>query len=150
MAVNYKPEGYHNVTPYLIVEDAAEVIDFLTKAFGAQERFRMAGVNGGVGHAEVQVGDSVIMLADSAESEGNLNMPAMIHLYVEDCDAGYQAALAAGVTSIAEPETKFYGDRNAGVKDRFGNIWYLSTHVEDVAPEEMEKRAAEWQAQQKG
>ena len=149
MAVNYKPDGYNDVTPYLIVEDASEVIDFLTKSFGAQERFRMAGVNGGVGHAEVQVGDSVVMLADSAESEGNLNMPAMIHLYVQDCDAAYQAALAAGGTSMQEPETKFYGDRNAGVKDRFGNLWYLSTHVEDVAPEEMEKRAAEWQAQQK-
>ena len=151
MAVNFKPEGYSTVTPYLIVEDAAEVIDFVSKAFGAQERFRMAGVNGGVGHAEVQLGDSVIMLADSAEAEGNIKMPAMIHLYVEDCDAAYKAALDAGATSQQEPETKFYGDRNAGVTDRFGNIWYLSTHVEDVAPDEMEKRAAEWQAgQQKG
>jgi PhnB protein len=149
MTVKAKPDGYATVTPYLIVEDASEVIDFVTKSFGGQERFRMQGVNGGVGHAEIQLGDSVIMLADSAESEGNLNMPAMIHLYVDDCDGAYQAALAAGATSTQEPDTKFYGDRNAGVKDRFGNIWFLSTHVEDVPPEEMEKRAAEWAKQQK-
>ena len=150
MAVKYKPDGYNTVTPYVIVEDAAEVIDFLAKAFGGQERFRMAGVNGGVGHAEVQLGDSVIMLADSGEAEGNIKMPAAIYLYVEDCDVAYKNALAAGAESQQEPVTKFYGDRNAGVKDRFGNIWYLSTHVEDVPPDEMERRSKEWAEQQKG
>ena len=149
MAVKPIPDGYHSVTPYLIVEGAADLIDFIKSAFGGQERFRMAGVNGGVGHAEVQIGDSVIMLADSGESEGNIKMPAMIHLYVDDCDATYKTALAAGGTSTQEPETKFYGDRNAGVKDAFGNLWYLSTHVEDVPPDEMDRRAAEWTTQQK-
>jgi PhnB protein len=149
MAVKYRPEGYSSVTPYLIVEDGAGLIDFVKSAFDGQERFRMAGVNGGVGHAEVQIGDSVIMLADSAESENNVKFPAMIHLYVEDCDAAYKSALAAGATSQQEPVTKFYGDRNASVQDPFGNVWFLGTHVEDVPPEEMDKRAAEWAEQQK-
>ena len=143
MAVKSKPDGYNTVTPYLIVDGAADLIDFMKSAFGAQERMRMPGVNGGVGHAEVQIGDSVVMLADTAESEGNLTMTAMIHLYVDDCDATYANALAAGAASRQEPETKFYGDRNAGVGDAWGNIWFLSTHVEDVPPAEMERRAAD-------
>lgn len=150
MAVKHQPDGYHTITPYLIVEDAAGLIDFITKAFGGQERMRMPGVNGGVGHAEVQIGDSIVMLADSAEADNNIRMPGMINLYVEDCDAAYEAALAAGATSQQKPQTKFYGDRNAGVQDAFGNIWFISTHVEDVPPEEMGKRAQEWTEQQKG
>ena len=148
MAVKFQPEGYSTVTPYLIIDGGAALIDFMKSAFGGQERFRMPGAHGGVGHAEVQIGDSVVMLADTSEAENNINMPAMIHLYVEDCDAAYKSALAAGATSTQEPETKFYGDRNAGVKDAFGNLWFLSTHVEDVPPEEMEKRSQEWMKQE--
>ncbi|MGH2783976.1 MAG: VOC family protein [Actinomycetota bacterium] len=150
MAVSYRPQGYNDVTPYLIVENAAEVIDFVTSVLGGKERMRMAGANGGIGHTEVEVGDSLIMMADSAEAENNVTMTAMIHVYLEDVDAAYKAAIGAGLKSEREPVTQFYGDRVASVSDRFGNIWYLATHVEDVPPEEMAKRAAEWQAQQEG
>lgn len=148
MAVKPIPEGYHSVTPYLVVEGAADLIDFIKSVFGGHERFRMPGAHGGVGHAEVQIGDSVIMLADSSEAESNVEFPAMIHLYVDDCDAVYRAALSAGATSEREPANQFYGDRNAGVRDRFGNLWFIATHVEDVPPEEMERRMAEWTTQQ--
>jgi uncharacterized glyoxalase superfamily protein PhnB len=148
MAVKPKPEGYHTVTPYLIVDGAADLIDFAKSAFGAQERMRMPGASGGVGHAEIQIGDSVVMLADASESENNETFKAMIHLYVDDCDSAYTAAIAAGATSEREPATQFYGDRNAGVRDRWSNVWFISTHVEDVPPEEMDRRAAEWAAQQ--
>ena len=148
MAVKPIPDGYHAVTPYLIVEGAAKLIDFLKDAFGAQERFRMPGPNGVVGHAEMQLGDSVVMLADSDSVDNNIKFPAMINLYVEDCDTAYKNALAAGGTSEHEPENKFYGDRNASVRDPFGNVWFIATHVEDVPPDEMEKRSAEFAKQQ--
>jgi uncharacterized glyoxalase superfamily protein PhnB len=96
----------------------------------------------------MQVGDSVVMLADSASADNNRVMPAMINIYVEDCDAAYKAALAAGATSEREPADQFYGDRNAGVLDPFGNVWFISTHVEDLTPEEMERRGAEWAKEQ--
>jgi PhnB protein len=151
MAVNHKPDGYNSVTPYLIVENAAEVVDFVTSVLGGKERMRMPGANGGIGHTEVEVGDSLIMMADSAEAENNVTVTGMIHVYLEDVDTAYKAAIAAGLASEREPVTQFYGDRVASVKDRFGNFWYMATHVEDVPPEEMAKRAAEWQAeQQKG
>ena len=148
MAVSHKPQGYNSVTPYLIVEDAGEVVDFITSVLGGKERMRMAGANGGIGHTEVEVGDSVIMLADSAEAENNITVTGMIHVYLPDVDAAYKAAIAAGAKSEREPVTQFYGDRVASVSDRFGILWYLATHVEDVPPEEMGKRAEEWQAQQ--
>jgi PhnB protein len=144
MAVKPISEGYRTVTPYLLVQGAADLIEFMAAAFGAREQFRMTGVNGGVGHAEVEVGDSVIMLADSSETDRDLVMPATIHLYVPDCDAAYRAALAAGATSEREPATQFYGDRNAVVRDRWGNRWFVSTHVEDVPPEEMARGSEEW------
>lgn len=140
MAVKPIPEGYHTVTPYLVVEGAAGLIDFLKQAFDAEEIFRMAGPNDTVGHAEVKIGNSMVMLADaSAEHPA---MPAMIALYVEDVDERYRRAIAAGATSIREPANQFYGDRSGGVKDASGVQWWISTHVEDVAPEELEKRAA--------
>ena len=148
MAVNHKPEGYNTITPYLIVENAGEVVDFVTSVLGGKERMRLPGPNGGIGHTEVEVGDSVIMMADSAESENNVTMTAMIHVYLEDADAAYKGALAAGLTSEREPSTQFYGDRVAAVKDRFGNVWYFATHVEDVSPEEMGKRAQEFLSSQ--
>jgi len=145
MAVNPIPEGYHAVTPYLIARQAREVLEFMKRAFNAQERFTMDNDDGTLGHAEVQIGDSVVMLADA-----NAQWPAMssaIHLYVEDCDAIYRRALEAGGTSVQEVANQFYGDRSGGVRDPAGNLWWISTHVEDVPDDEMERRAAEFRAQ---
>lgn len=140
MAVKPIPEGYHTVTPYLVVEGAAGLIDFLKQAFDAEEIFRMPGPNDTIGHAEVKIGNSMIMLADaSAEHPASA---CMICLYVEDVDTLYQRAVAAGATSIKEPANQFYGDRSGGVKDASGVNWWISTHVEDVSPEELQKRAA--------
>jgi PhnB protein len=140
MAVKPIPEGYHTVTPYLVVEGAAGLIDFLKQAFDAKEVFRMPGPNDTIGHAEVKIGNSMIMLADaSAEHPA---CPGMICLYVEDVDTLYQRAIAAGATSVKELANQFYGDRSGGVKDASGMSWWISTHIEDIAPEEMERRAA--------
>ena len=141
MAVNPIPEGYHTVTPYLIVEGAAGLLDFAKSAFGAEERFRMAAPDGSIGHAEVMIGDSIVMLADAGEEWPA--RPAFIYLYVEDCDAMYERALAAGATSVREPADQFYGDRNATVRDSVGNTWGIATHIEDVTPEEVAKRIEE-------
>ena len=140
MPVNPKPEGYHTVTPYLIVQGAAEFIEFSKQAFGADERDRHPTPDGKIMHAEVKIGDSIIMLSDStSEFEPTRST---IHLYVDDADATYQRALEAGGESLREPADQFYGDRSAGIKDRFGNQWWLATHVEDVSPEEMQRRQA--------
>ncbi len=137
--VNAIPEGYHTVTPYLTVRGAAGLIDFVKMALGAEERLRMPGPDGTVGHAEVMIGDSVVMLADAAEEP----RPSTLHLYVEDADATYERALAAGATSEREPRDEFYGDRMAGVRDAYGNIWWFATHREDISDEEMVARAEE-------
>jgi len=147
MAVQPIPDGYHTVTPYLVLEGAAKFIDFAKQAFGAEETFRMAGPDGKIGHAELKIGDSMIMLGDAPGAQSG-PMPGMLHLYVPDADASYKRALQAGATSLREPADQFYGDRSAGVKDAFGNQWWLATHIEDVAPEEMQKRAAAAMAQQ--
>ena len=140
MAVKAIPDGYHSVTPYLIVKGVAQLIDFLKEAFGAQETFRMPG-GGGIMHAEVRIGDSVVMMSDAMGEHGP--MPTMLHLYVEDVDVVYRRALQAGATSIREPEDQFYGDRAGAVKDAFGNQWWIATHVEDVPIEELERRQRE-------
>lgn len=140
MAVKAIPDEYHSVQPYLIVKGAAKLIDFMKSAFGATEKMRMPAPDGSIGHAEVQIGDSVVMLADASEMFPA--MPATLLVYVEDCDGVYKRALAAGATSERAPEDQFYGDRSAGVTDGSGNRWYIHTHIEDVSPEEMEKRAA--------
>ena len=140
MAVNPKPEGYHTVTPYLIVQGAAECIEFTKQAFAAQERERFPTPDGKVMHAEVKIGDSIIMLSDSSKEFEPTR--STIHLYVDDVDATYKRAMNEGGESLREPEDQFYGDRSAGIKDRFGNTWWLATHVEDVSPEEMQKRQA--------
>ena len=139
MAVRPIPEGFRTVTPYLIVQGAARLIDFLKQAFGAQEKERVAQPDGSIMHAEVTIGDSIIMMADA--SERFAAMPCCIHLYLEDVDAAYKRAIEAGATSVMEPANQFYGDRSGGVKDSTGNMWWIATHVEDVAPEEMAKRA---------
>jgi PhnB protein len=140
MAVRPIPEGYHTVTPYLVVPGVPELIEFLKQAFDARETGRFAGPDGTIMHAEVRIGDSPVMMGEPAG--GVQPIPAMLHLYVEDVDAAYRRALAAGATSVREPADQFYGDRSAGVKDCFGNQWWMATHVEDVSPEEMERRAA--------
>jgi PhnB protein len=147
MAVKPIPEGYHTVTPYLVVEGAARLLDFLKEAFGAQEVFRMPGKDGTVGHAEVRIGDSMIMLAD-AQADHSAR-PCMMCLYVEDVDATYQRAIAAGGTSIKEPADQFYGDRSGGVTDASGMQWWISTHIEDLTPEELMKREAALKDQHK-
>ncbi len=148
MAVKPIPDGYHSVTPYLLVEGAQSLIDFMKEAFGATERFRMEAPGGKIGHAELEIGDSVIMLADASTSDQGTPMPAMINLYVEDVDKTYQQALEGGATSVREVANQFYGDRNGGVRDPYGNVWWIATHVEDVSPEEMERRSQEFTAKQ--
>jgi PhnB protein len=146
MSVKFKPDDYRTVTPYLIVPGAPKLLAFMKQVFDAKERFVMAGPDGTVGHAEVAIGDSVIMFADSSPRYGPRN--AMLYLYVEDVDATYKRALEAGATSVTEPADQFYGDRSAGVEDSFGIHWGIATHVEDVAPEEIAKRAKAVMAQQ--
>ncbi len=131
------PEGHHTVTPFLRVKDAAKLIEFLKPAFGAVVTFSMNGPGGSVMHAEVRIGDSMIMIGQSEDA-----LRSMIHLYVPDTDAVYKSALAAGATSIREPADQFYGDRSAGVKDFCGNEWWMATHIEDVSQQEMERRMA--------
>ncbi len=139
MPVKPVPEGYHTVTPYIIVADAVKLINFLTSAFGAVETERMTSENGRVMHAEVTIGDSRIMIG---EPMGEFTaIPAGIYLYLPDVDAAYKRALAAGATSTMEAADQFYGDRSAGVRDSQGNLWWIATHVEDVAPDEMQRRA---------
>ncbi len=138
MAVKPIPDGYRTVTPYLVVEGATAVLDFVRQAFGATEKFRMETPDGSIGHAEVQIGDSMVMVGSAGPETPA--MPAMIHLYVDDCDATYEQALAAGATSEREPTDQFYGDRSAGVRDPAGNLWWIATHVEDVSEDEMARR----------
>jgi uncharacterized glyoxalase superfamily protein PhnB len=150
MATNVKPkpEGFHTVTPYLIVEGVAGLIDFLKQAFGAEEIERMASPDGGIAHAEVRIGDSIIMMGEPRDEWKP--MPGSIYLYVDDTDAAYKRALEAGATSLMEPADQFYGDRNGGVKDPSGNHWWIATHIEDVAPEEMARRAEAFMKQHAG
>lgn len=146
MAAKAIPHGYHTVTPYLVVEGADRLLDFLKQAFAAEETFRMSAADGSISHAEARIGDSVVMMGDAGEQWPP--MPAGIHLYVEDCDATYQRALEAGATSLREPADQFYGDRSGGVRDPVGNLWWIATHVEDVPEEELARRAAEAAAEQ--
>ena len=149
MAVEPIPKGYHTVTPYLAVDGADKLLEFVKQAFGAEEISKMPTPDGKIGHAEVRIGDSIVMLADASTTDQGAAMPGMIHLYVEDADKTYQRALEAGAKSLREPTDQFYGDRTSGVKDPVGNHWWIATHIEDVPPEEMAKRAQEWQERQR-
>lgn len=149
MSVQPIPEGYPRLSPYLSVDGAARAIDFYTEVLGAVERFRMPGPDGKIGHAELALGDSMIMLADEHPDIGFLS-PARIggtavtlHTYVEDVDATFERALAAGAKSLRPVETQFYGDRSGQFEDPFGHRWSIASHVEDVDEEEMARRAAE-------
>ena len=148
MAVKPIPDGYHSVTPYLIVQGVAKLIDFLKLAFEAKETERMLGPDGKIMHAQVRIGDSIVMMG---EPTGDFKpMPGSIYLYVNDTDAIYKRALEAGATSFMEPADQFYGDRNAGVKDPSGNIWFIATRKEDVPPEELTRRAEALHSKQMG
>jgi PhnB protein len=139
MAVKAIPEGYHSVTPYLTVHGVPTLIDFMKQAFEAQEIERMTRPDGTIGHAEVKIGDSIVMMG---EAGGQWQpMPGSIYLYVNDVDATYKRALRAGAVSTMEPIDQFYGDRSAGVKDPSGNQWWIATHKEDLSREELMKRA---------
>ena len=131
------PQGFGTVTPFLRVADAAKQIEFLQKAFAAQLTFRMNGPDGSLIHAEVKIGDSMVMIGQAPPGQ---EMRSMINLYVPDTDALYHSAIAAGATSIREPADQFYGDRSGGVRDAGGNEWWMATHIEDVSQEEMERR----------
>ena len=141
MAVKPVPDGHHTVTPYLVATDAQAVIDFATKAFNATVVEDMRRPDGAVLHAELQIGDSRIMLGQA--SGQHPAMPAALYLYVPDADATYRQALAAGGISTMEPTDMFYGDRNAGVRDTNGNMWWIGTHIEDVSRDELQRRANE-------
>jgi len=142
------PDGYHTVTPYLIINGAADAIEFYKKAFGATELFRMPQPGGKIGHAEIKIGDSPIMLADEFPEMKYFGPKTLggsavsILIYVEDVDAVFTQAIAAGGEEQQPVEDKFYGDRGGSLVDPFGHVWHIATHTEDVSPEEMEKRAA--------
>jgi PhnB protein len=138
MAVKAIPEGYHSVTPILVVKNAPALIDFLKQAFDGKEKYRMKDPNGNIMHAEVTVGDSAIMLSEATEERGPV--PTGIYLYVDDADSSYRKAIKAGAVSVMPLEDQFWGDRSGCVKDPTGNNWWIATHVEDVSPEEMNSR----------
>lgn len=141
------PDGYHSITPYLIIKGASDAIEFYKKAFGATELFRMAQPDGRIGHAEIKIGDSAIMLADEFPEMGHKSptslggSPVSLLLYVEDVDAVYAQAVSSGAKEDRPVEDKFYGDRGGSLIDPYGHIWHIATHMEDLSPEEMEKRA---------
>jgi uncharacterized glyoxalase superfamily protein PhnB len=139
MAVKPIPDGFHTVTPYLVVNGVAKLIEFLKQAFAAEVTGCLSRPDGTVMHAQVRIGDSMVMMG---EPQGEWKpMPGSLYLYVPDTDALYHRAIQAGGTSLMEPADQFYGDRNAGVKDPVGNFWWIATHNEDVSPEELARRA---------
>jgi PhnB protein len=154
MAVKPIPAGYHTATPYLILKDAARAIDFYKQALGATELMRFAAPNGKVGHAEIKIGDSIIMLADEHSEAGHRGpqtlggTPVSILLYVDDVDSRFRQATAAGAKAMQPVEDKFYGDRAGTVVDPFGHVWTIATHKEDVTMEEVQKRLADFMTQQ--
>ena len=152
MGVKAKPEGYHSVTPYLTVDGAEEAIRFYTEAFGATEILRLP-MGGKIGHAEIRIGDSVVMLADEWPDYGKLGPKSRggatsgLMIYLEDVDAAFARAVAAGGTVERPVEDQFYGDRSGTITDPFGHSWTLSTHVEDIAEDELQRRMAEFSKQ---
>ena len=141
MPVKPIPDGYPAVIPYLMVRDAARFIEFLSTVFAARVTEQLKRPDGKIGHTEVRVGDSMIMLSE--EADGHPATPVMLHFYVEDVDAVFDRAVRAGGTVVAKPEKQFYGDRSGGVKEPCGNTIWIATHVEDVAPDELHRRAAQ-------
>jgi PhnB protein len=156
MAVKFQPEGYHTLTPYLVVRGGVAALDFYKKAFGAVELFRMPMPNGKLGHAEIKIGDSAIMLADEAPERGASapqtvgGTPVGLMIYVEKVDAVFDQAVKAGAKVEMPVKNQFYGDRSGSIMDPFGHKWTIATHIEDVPPDEMAKRAAAAMQQQNG
>lgn len=150
MAVKPIPDGYHSVTPYLYLRSCAEAIPFYVKAFGATELFRMPMPDGAIGHAEIQLGDSRIMMADENPQWGNKSPQTLggvaggFCVYVPDVDAAFTRAVAAGATVMRPVADQFYGDRSGTVVDPFGHVWTIATHTEDVPPDEIQKRMEAW------
>lgn len=147
MAAKTIPDNYHSVTPYLSIAGAAKAIDFYKRAFGAAELFRLGTPEGTIGHAEIKIGDSTIMLADPCE-QGPFRSPRSLggssvglHIYVEDVDSMFAQALGAGAKQVRPVQDQFYGDRTGTLEDPFGHVWFLATHKEDLTPEEINKRA---------
>jgi len=140
------PEGYHSLTTFIMATDAHKLSDFLKKAFNAKEKSIHLTPDGKIMHAEIVIGDSILMLSEG--NERYPSQPAMVYLYTEDVDGFYKKAIAAGAVSLREPTDEFYGDRSAGIKDPSGNQWWIATHIEDVSPDEMKKREEEWTKQQ--
>ena len=140
MTVKAIPDGFHTLTPYLTVKDAAAQVDFLVQAFGATIGHKTLREDGAIRHAQLQIGDSPVMVGQASDEWKAL--PCTIYMYVPDADETFRRAIAAGATSVREPSTEFYGDRAGGVQDSQGNYWWMATHVEDVSNEEMERRAA--------
>jgi PhnB protein len=147
MAVKPIPEGYHTVTPYLALDDAAAAIEYYKTAFGARERVRMEGPDGKIGHAELEIGDSLVMLSDPFPQAATTppkelgGTSAGVFLYVEDVDAVVKQAVDAGATVAMEVADQFWGDRFGSITDPFGHLWSIATHVEDVPPKEMAQRS---------
>jgi PhnB protein len=154
MAVKPIPEGYHAVTPYLVIKGATTAIDYYKKVFGATERMRMDAPGGTIGHAELVIGDSTIMLADEFPDMGFRSpktiggSPVSLVLYVEDVDTVFKRAVGAGAKELRPVADQFYGDRMGTLEDPFGHVWSVATHTEDVSPDEMERRAGEYAKQQ--
>ena len=147
MTIKSIPDGYHSVTPYLSIKGAAQAIEFYKRAFSATELFRLVAPSGEIGHAEIKIGDSPIMLADPCE-EGAFRNPQSLggssvglHVYVEDVDALFVQAVDAGAKAVKPVQDQFYGDRTGTLEDPFGHVWFLATHKEDLAPEEINRRA---------
>jgi PhnB protein len=145
---SYVPEGFHTVTPYLIVDGAEKLIEFTNKAFGAKLVFISKTDDGKVMHATIQIGDSIVMVSDSME--GMPPLTTMQYLYVQDVDTVFENALSAEGESVREPRDEFYGDRAGAIKDRWNNTWWIATHFEDVDDEELKKRAEQVQKEKKG
>jgi PhnB protein len=148
------PQGYHSITPYLVIKGAAQAIEYYKKVFGATEVVRMNGPDGKVGHAELKIGDSLIMLADENPSMGagytsatSIGAsPVSLYLYLPDVDNAIERAAAAGARILRPAKDQFYGDRSGFIQDPFGHLWGIATHVEDVSPEEMKERMKKMQA----
>jgi PhnB protein len=154
--VNPIPAEYPGVVPYLSVKGAADAIEFYKKAFGATELMRLPGPDGTLGHAEIKIGNALVMLADENPDYGNLSPKTLggsavrLHMYVEDVDAFFERAVAAGAKVLIPVADQFYGDRSGRLEDPFGHVWLFSTHIEDVSPEEMQRRMEAYSQKESG
>lgn len=153
MAAQPIPEGYHTLSPYLAVDDGAGAIEFYKRALGATEKSRMEGPGGKIMHAELAIGDSVVMLSDAWPGSSTQSpkqagtATAGVFIFTEDIDALFKQAVDAGATSVSDPEDMFWGDRFGTLTDPFGHVWHMATHIEDVSEDEMRQRAEKWQAE---